>query len=70
MQVMETGIKEIDGRLAAMKREGKAASADVARLKDDKIAIMQILQRLYKTYHENEKLKVVEGLLKDSGVSP
>ena len=64
---LETGLKAVDARLAAVKA-GIADEAS-ARLRGDRVAILQLLRRLHQTYHKDEKLREVERLLKASGGS-
>ena len=44
-------------------------SQAAARLRGDRVAILQLLRRLHQTYHKDEKLREVERLLKASGGS-
>jgi tetratricopeptide (TPR) repeat protein len=69
-RTMETGIRAINDRIAALLKDKSGEKADIPRLREDRIAVLQLLKRLYQTYHEDEKLKNVERLLDEAGATP
>ncbi len=65
-RTLEAGLNAVDGRLGASGSDRPAADA-VRRLTDDRNAILQLLRRLYTTYHLDDKLKNVERRLSEAG---
>jgi tetratricopeptide (TPR) repeat protein len=63
---LETGLSAVDARLKAEVKEHGSASDAARRLADDRSAILQLLRRLYQTYHFDDKLKDVERLLNEA----
>ncbi len=66
-RILETGLNAVDSRLVSLRDDHGAAADAVKRLTDDRIAILQLLRRLYQTYHFDDKLKSVERRLNDAG---
>ncbi len=62
-RTLEAGLSAVDARLAVASNDRDA----VKRLTDDRIAILQLLRKLYQTYHFDDKLKSVERRLSEVG---
>ena len=66
-RILEAGLQAVDG-LLAVEHKGKNPPADrLKRLSEDRTAILQLLRRLYQTYHVDDKLRDTERLLNEAG---
>ena len=66
-RTFEAGLTVLDARLHGLARDHGTGTAATKRLSDDRVAILRLLQRLYLTYHVDDKLKSVEQLLSEAG---
>lgn len=63
------GVTAVEGRLAAMRREGRLPANDpvARRLSDDRRAMLLALRKLHQLYQAPDKLKDVERRLREAG---
>jgi tetratricopeptide (TPR) repeat protein len=66
-RVLETGLAAVDDLLAGQRQTTSWTAENLRRLSDDRVAILQLLRRLYQTYRFEQKLKDTERLLGEAG---
>lgn len=71
-RTLAAGVKAADAKLSELTRNGSVdgtSGSAVARLREDKIAMLLMLKKLHQTYKAADKLEQVEKQLRDAGVA-
>jgi tetratricopeptide (TPR) repeat protein len=67
-RTFSTGVQVVNTRLSDIeKTEGVYLEADINRLKDDKVAMLRALRKIYRIHDQKEKLREVEHQLEAHG---
>jgi tetratricopeptide (TPR) repeat protein len=69
-RTLSAGVKAADAKISELKKSGQgdeAPGSPVARLREDRIAMLLMLKKLHQTYKATEKLERVEKDLREAG---
>jgi tetratricopeptide (TPR) repeat protein len=69
-RTLTAGVKAADAKISSLAKDGsgdEASGGAVARLKEDKIAMLLMLKKLHQTYKATDKLEQVEKQLREAG---